>query len=72
VLQADRNVFEAIMGNVGNMVAFRVGALDAPIIATQLPGVTVDDLTSLPNHEAYVRMMTEGAKSTPFSMRTNP
>jgi hypothetical protein len=72
VLQADRNVFEAIMGNVGNMVAFRVGALDAPIIAAQLPGVTVEDLTSLPNHEAYVRMMTDGAKSKPFSMRTNP
>lgn len=72
VLQADRNVFEAIMGNVGNMVAFRVGALDAPTIATQLPGVTTEDLTSLPNHEAYTRIMIDGAKSKPFSMHTNP
>jgi hypothetical protein len=72
VLQADCHVCEAIMGNVGNMVAFRVGAPDAPIITTQLPGVMVEDLTSLPNHEAYVRMMTDGAKSKPFSMRSNP
>ncbi len=70
ILQADRNVFEAIVGNVGSMLAFRVGAIDAPTIAAQMPGVTTSDLISLPNHHAYAQFMVQGEKSKPFSMRT--
>ncbi len=72
VLQADRAVFEAIMGNVGSMLAFRVGALDAPTIAAQMQGVTAVDLLNLPNHHAYAQIMTGGEKTKPFSIQTRP
>jgi hypothetical protein len=52
MLQADRTVFEAIVGNVGSMLVLRVGALDAPTIAAQMQGVTAVDLVGLPNHHA--------------------
>jgi hypothetical protein len=68
--QADRAVFEAIMGNVGSMLAFRVGALDAPLIATQMQGVTPGDLVRLSNHHAYVQLMVDGEKSKSFSLQT--
>jgi Helicase HerA, central domain len=72
ILQADRTVFESIMGNVGNMLAFRVGALDAPTIAMQMQGVMAADLVGLPNHQAYAQIMVAGEKSKPFSMQTRP
>jgi hypothetical protein len=70
VAQADRAVFEAVVGNVGSVLAFRVGALDAPMIATQLPGVSTADLVNLPNHHCYAQVMMQGAKSRPFSVET--
>lgn len=72
ILQADRTVFEAIMGNVGSMLAFRVGALDAPTIAAQMQGITAPDLIGLPNHHAYAQVMIGGEKSKPFSVITRP
>jgi energy-coupling factor transporter ATP-binding protein EcfA2 len=70
--QADEAVFPAIMGNVGSMLAFRVGALDAPLIATQLHGVLPSDLISLSNHHAYARLMNHGEPTKPFSLTTWP
>jgi len=37
--QTDRDVLDAIFGNVGTILALRIGALDAPAIARQLLGV---------------------------------
>lgn len=71
-LQADRTVFGAIMGNVGSTLAFRVGALDAPVIAAQMQGVSPADLIGLPNHQAYAQIMISGEKSKPFSLTTRP
>lgn len=65
-------VLDAIMGNVGTMIAFRVGAQDAPYLATQLGDIAPSDLLRMPNYHAYVQLMIEGQKSRAFSMRTCP
>ncbi|MBK8458706.1 MAG: DUF87 domain-containing protein [Phyllobacteriaceae bacterium] len=70
--QADAAVSEAIFGNVGSMVTFRVGARDAPLIARHLGIEAERDLRSLPNYHAYVRLMVEGEPSPAFSMETWP
>lgn len=70
ISQAPRPIFEAVLGNVGSMIVFRVGAHDAPELCRQLGDVTEHDLIRLPNHHAYVQLMTGGQKSRPFSMRT--
>jgi hypothetical protein len=63
----------AVFVNVGTLVAFQVGAQDAESISAQLGGdVTVQDLTALPKHQAYVRLLIDGQPSRPFSMRTLP
>lgn len=54
------------------MIAFRVGAQDAPEISRQLGDVLPIDLVRLPNYHAYVQLMIDGEKSRPFSMRTWP
>lgn len=67
-------MLEAILGNVGTLLAFRVGATDAAILARKF-GVDIlseRDLVSLSNYEVCVKLMTEGAQSKPFSARTLP
>jgi hypothetical protein len=65
-------VLDAIMGNVGTMIAFRLGAQDAPYLAAQLGDIAPSDLLRLPNYHAYVQLMINGQKSRAFSMRTCP
>ena len=70
ILQTDRSVFEAVIGNVGSMMAFRVGAVDGPNIAQQLGTVAPVDLVNLPNFRAFVQLMVGGQKTLPFSTTT--
>ncbi|MCT8327923.1 TraM recognition domain-containing protein [Acidimangrovimonas sediminis] len=70
--QTEAPVFEAIMGNVGSLMAFRTGALDAPTISQQLGTVNVRDLVNQPNHHAYVQLMVRGQKTKTFSAATFP
>jgi type IV secretory pathway TraG/TraD family ATPase VirD4 len=72
VSQVDRPVFDAILGNAGTVIVFRLGAQDAPEFARQLGDVSEIDLTRLPNRQAYVQLMIDGQKSRPFSMQTWP
>ncbi len=66
--QADITVQHAILGNTGSIIAFRLGALDAPLIARQFDPVTPLDLVNQPNHRAFVRIMVDGHRFRPFTM----
>ena len=69
--QLETEIRDAVFGNVGTFIAFRVGALDAPTVARELsPTFQADDLLSLPNFSVYLRLMIEGEPSKPFSART--
>ncbi|MCB1474840.1 MAG: hypothetical protein H6883_02640 [Rhodobiaceae bacterium] len=70
--QLDTDVFEAVVGNVGTLSAFRLGATDAAVLAKQfgadIPGVR--DLLDLPNHGMYLRLMIDEQRSMPFLARS--
>lgn len=72
ISQIERPVFEAVLGNTGTMLVFRLGAQDASVFSRQLGDVQPSDLTWLPNHRAYVQLMVDGQKTRPFSMQTWP
>lgn len=65
---------DAVLGNVGTIIAFRVGAIDAQLLAAEFaPEITGTDLTNLPNYHIYLKMMIDGMISKPFSAATiNP
>jgi hypothetical protein len=66
--QLDPGIRHAILGNVGTIVSFRVGPIDARILAQELaPEFGASDPTNLPNHEIYVRLMVDGRVTRPFS-----
>ena len=72
LVQTETAVLEAILGNVGTQIVFRVGPRDAPTFERQLPGVTFLDLINQPNYRAYVQLMVQGQKTRPFSATLPP
>jgi len=71
--QLDLQVREAILGNVGTMITFRLGAADAESLEPEfMPECRAGDLMSLPNYNIYVKLMVDGKVSRPFSGETFP
>lgn len=69
--QLDTQVREAVLGNAGTLICFRVSAEDAGHLARELePVFDRVDLIGLPNHHIYLRLMIEGQASRPFSATT--
>jgi CxxC-x17-CxxC domain-containing protein len=66
-------VRDAVFGNVGTMVIFRVGADDADFLEKEFePEFTAQDLVNLPNYHVYLKLMIDGVTSRPFSATTLP
>ncbi|HWM90308.1 MAG TPA: type IV secretion system DNA-binding domain-containing protein [Thermoanaerobaculia bacterium] len=69
--QLETEIRDAVLGNVGTLISFRVGALDAPLLAREFsPVFDSDDLLSLPNFNIYLKLMIDGEVSRPFSAKT--
>src|SRR5258705_13955277 len=69
--QLDLNVRDAILGNVGTIISFRLGLTDAEILAKEFyPTFSAKDLINLPNYHIYLRLMIDGVVSQPFSGET--
>ena len=66
-------VRDAVFGNVGTMIIFRVGADDADFLEKEFePEFTAQDLVNLPNYHVYLKLMIDGVTSRPFSATTLP
>jgi len=71
--QLSEKVKPAVFGNVGTMVSFRVGSVDAEELAKEFaPTFTEEDLVNLPKYEMYLKLMIDGVASSPFSARGLP
>ena len=67
ISQLDTEVRDAILGNVGTLISFRIGMLDTHIIAGELyPTFAAEDLIKLPNYHIYLKLMIDGVVSKPF------
>ncbi|MBU1046203.1 type IV secretion system DNA-binding domain-containing protein [Patescibacteria group bacterium] len=71
--QMPETVHAAVFGNVGTMIAFRVGATDAEQLEKEFaPNFLAEDIVNLGFAQIYLRLMIDGIGSTPFSARTLP
>ncbi len=67
------SVRDAVFGNVGTMIVFRIGAADAEFLEKEFePEFEIEDLVNLPNYNAYLKLMVDGITSRPFSALTLP
>ena len=68
--QLKEEIRDAVFGNVGTIMSFRVGPEDAEFMQKQFePVFTVNDLVNIENHNAFIRLMINGVPSRPFIVK---
>jgi len=71
--QMEENVRNAVFGNVGTMITFRVGPFDAEVLKVIYePTFFPEDLVNLGIGQIYLTLMIDGVGSPPFSAETIP
>jgi len=73
IKQMEEKVMDAVFGNVGTTISFRVGAEDGEFLEKEFsPEFYTHDLVNLPKQNIYVKLMIDGVTSRPFSAETLP
>src|SRR5690554_4295723 len=69
VSQIDEEVKNAVFGNVGTMISFRVGVPDANFLQHEFaPTFNEADLTNIEKYHVYVKTIVGNEPMPPFSM----
>lgn len=67
----DTAIRDAVFGNVGTMMSFKVGADDAEYMAKEYaPVLTEQDVLGIANYKAYIKLNINNTTSRPFSLET--
>lgn len=70
---AANSLRDAVFGNTGTVVSFRIGVEDSEIMAKEFaPVFSAFDLINVDRFNAYVKLMINGTSSKPFNMATLP
>lgn len=73
IAQLSDEVREAVFGNVGSMITFRVGSPDAVFLEKEFePRFMATDIVNLPKYNIYLKLLIDGVSSQPFSAVTLP
>lgn len=67
IAQLDESIKNAVMGNVGTMIAFRVGAADAAELIKEFDRVSLEDMVNVEKQNFYIKMLIENAPTLPFT-----
>jgi len=73
ISQTEETVRDAVFGNIGTLISFRVGADDAEFLEKEFsPEFFAQDLVNLPKYHIYLKLMIDGIAGNPFSAVTLP
>jgi len=73
IAQMEEKVRDAVFGNVGTMITFRIGADDAEFLEKEFsPEYFIEDMVNLSKQNIVVKLMIDGITSRPFSAETLP
>jgi len=71
--QGDTKIRDAVFGNVGTMLAFRVGVEDAEMLAKEFePTFNEFDVINVEMFTANIKLLIDNTASKPFNMQTYP
>jgi hypothetical protein len=72
ITQIDEKIRDAVFGNVGSVITFKVGNQDAQFLESiYAPIFDATDLVNLENVNAYVKLIYQGESPPAFSINTN-
>ena len=70
IAQLPEDIRDAVIGNAGSLISFRIGAQDAEFIAKEFPNISENDLVNLTFANTYAKILIDGTPTKPFSMKT--
>jgi type IV secretory pathway TraG/TraD family ATPase VirD4 len=71
--KVDTKMRDAVFGNTGTMISFRIGVEDSEIMAKEFAPVFNEfDVINMERFNAYIKLMVKGSASRPFDMETYP
>jgi hypothetical protein len=71
--QLNPQILEAVFGNIGSIIAFRLGIQDIGALGMEFhPAYAPQELSGLPQFTAAVKLLIDGVAARPFTMRTLP
>jgi CxxC-x17-CxxC domain-containing protein len=73
ITQFEEEIRDAIFGNAGTIISFRVGAMDAEFLEKEFePVFMMNDMVNLPKYQVYLKLMIDGIAGDAFSATTLP
>jgi len=73
IAQMPETVRDAVFGNAGTIISYRVGAADAEVLVKEFePVFLANDLVNLDKFHTYVKLLIDGISCPAFSARTLP
>lgn len=71
IAQMEEPVRDAVFGNIGTIISFRIGAEDAEFLEKEFfPEFTASDFVDLGKYNIYLKLMIDGIAGRPFSAQT--
>ncbi len=71
--KGDTKIRDAVLGNAGTMMAFRIGIEDAQLLEKEFaPTFNAYDLVNVAKYTAYIKLLIDNTGSKPFNMRAYP
>jgi hypothetical protein len=69
----ENKIREAVLGNAGTILSFRIGIEDAEILEKEFaPTFNAYDLVNVAKYTAYIKLLIDNTASKPFNMQTYP
>lgn len=69
--QLNEEIRDSVLGNVGTIISFRLGASDAIYFSKEFyPVFEIVDIVNIPNYEIFLKLVIDGVPSKPFNAKT--
>ncbi|MDB4939581.1 MAG: hypothetical protein JWO40_6 [Candidatus Doudnabacteria bacterium] len=66
IAQLPENIRNAILGNVGTLITFQIGAVDADFLKKEMQPLNDNDLQNVPLRNYYIKTIIDGTPYEPF------
>lgn len=67
IAQLDEKIRNAVIGNAGTIIAFRIGAADAEFLVKEFEPLAIDDMVNVDKFNFYIKMLINNAPTVPFN-----
>ncbi len=72
IAQLPENIRNAILGNVGTLITFQIGAVDADFLKKEMQPLSENDLQNVPLRHYYIKTTMDGVPYEPFMAKGFP